>query len=321
MKDSLLVTIILTCFNDKKNIDRAIQSIKKQTYPNIELIVVDDGSIDGSLEYIQKNYSKEPNLKILSKPNGGLGSSRAHGAQNASGDFISFLDADDEYHPKKVDFQVHDLKTIKWAILFSGATTIQGDYKQDRHTSGVTRDFTEAYCLGKDLPSANASMMLRSKDYYSWGGFSAEMRRNCEEDFLLRVLAHGGRLLIKEEPLYIVHGSVDSNRYIYQDRLPYFKKNIRTAENLIKTSQPEHKVNIVNYSRTFTKNLVINSLKWPFSYKKRLASEILNSPKEIFGISRLKYSLLAIIPVKIPASVWVLIAQIKRQRSKNYRNH
>jgi glycosyltransferase involved in cell wall biosynthesis len=91
------VSVVVTSYNYKKFIIEAIESVLNQSRSVDELIVVDDGSNDGSLEEIRNNFGSHPLIKIFSKPNGGQLSAFNVGFLEAKGDIIFFLDSDDSY--------------------------------------------------------------------------------------------------------------------------------------------------------------------------------------------------------------------------------
>ena len=88
-------SIIITTFNSANYISKAINSITKQNYSNYEVILVDDCSTDGTLNFIEKNYKKKIKIFSTDKNFGGPAKSRNIGIQNSTGEWISFLDADD----------------------------------------------------------------------------------------------------------------------------------------------------------------------------------------------------------------------------------
>src|SRR5690606_3615953 len=94
--DLPLVSIVIPNYNYGRFIAEAIESVLNQTYPNIELIVVDDGSSDDSLEAIRQ-YEKK--LILISQKNSGVVVARNNGAAKSRGEYISFLDADDVIEP------------------------------------------------------------------------------------------------------------------------------------------------------------------------------------------------------------------------------
>lgn len=108
MKLNKTVSIIIPAYNSERFLSKCIESVIGQTYKNIELVIVDDGSIDSTLkiaEYYASNYSY---IKVVSKPNGGLSSARLYGLNCSSGNYLVFLDSDDyiekDFVKKLIDY-------------------------------------------------------------------------------------------------------------------------------------------------------------------------------------------------------------------------
>ncbi len=89
------VSIIVPVYNSEKTIYKCLDSIINQNYSNIEVILVDDGSIDKSLEICNEYSSKDSRIKVYHKENGGVSSARNYGLEKSTGDYISFVDSDD----------------------------------------------------------------------------------------------------------------------------------------------------------------------------------------------------------------------------------
>jgi glycosyltransferase involved in cell wall biosynthesis len=98
-----LVSVIITTYNREKYLETAIESVVNQTYGNIEIVVVDDGS---NFNYAASICDKFENCTYHHKPNGGISSARNYGIQAAKGEFIAFLDDDDCWAPTKLEIQV-----------------------------------------------------------------------------------------------------------------------------------------------------------------------------------------------------------------------
>lgn len=113
MNSNPLVTVIIPTYNRASTICRAIESVLKQTYSNIELIIVDDGSTDET-KLLLKQYKQNENLKIIETTNLGVSCARNLGVARAKGDYISFLDSDDEWLPGKLSSQIPLLKDYEW---------------------------------------------------------------------------------------------------------------------------------------------------------------------------------------------------------------
>ena len=103
-----LVSIIIPVFNSEKYIGATIASAVEQTWPNKEIIVVDDGSTDKSLEIAEK--LKDSFIKVFSQENKGASVARNKGLKEAKGEYIQFLDADDLLSPDKIEGQLNALK-------------------------------------------------------------------------------------------------------------------------------------------------------------------------------------------------------------------
>lgn len=106
MQKSLKVSIIVPCYNYGHLIAETIDSIKTQTYENIEVLIIDDGSTDDSKSIILKNIEHDSRFKYIYQENAGISAARNRGLQNCTGDFIQFLDADDLICSDKLSYQI-----------------------------------------------------------------------------------------------------------------------------------------------------------------------------------------------------------------------
>ena len=109
MEQMPLVSIIVPVYNVEKYLERCIKSVLSQTYPNIELILVDDGSKDSSPQ-ICDSYADRENITVIHKENGGLSSARNAGIKRATGEYIFFLDSDDFIHDECIQ-TLYDIMT------------------------------------------------------------------------------------------------------------------------------------------------------------------------------------------------------------------
>ena len=90
-----MVTVIVPIYNQKRFLNRCIDSIIEQNYKDIEILLVDDGSTDGSDEICEQYKVRDSRVKVIHKPNGGLSSARNIALEDAEGDYITFVDSDD----------------------------------------------------------------------------------------------------------------------------------------------------------------------------------------------------------------------------------
>lgn len=104
-----LVSVIVPVYNNEKFVEECLDSISKQTYKNIEIICINDGSTDGSLKVLERYKEKEPRLKIYTTKNKGQGFARNFGLQKSQGDFVCFIDSDDYISNNMIEIQTNML--------------------------------------------------------------------------------------------------------------------------------------------------------------------------------------------------------------------
>ncbi len=111
LEEQDLVSVVIPFYNEENYFDDCINSVLNQTYQNIEIIIVDDGSDKKFYEKLRLLNQRYPNkINLFHKQNGGVGSARNLGIQKATGKYISFLDADDYWLPNKIENQINLIK-------------------------------------------------------------------------------------------------------------------------------------------------------------------------------------------------------------------
>lgn len=93
--DRPLISVIVPIYNAEKTLERCIKSIIRQSYSNIEVILVDDGSTDNSLDLCKKYMEEDERIKVIHQRNQGVGAARNRGLSNTSGEYVTFVDSDD----------------------------------------------------------------------------------------------------------------------------------------------------------------------------------------------------------------------------------
>lgn len=115
-----LVSIITPMFNSETFISETLNSVINQTYQNWELLLIDDGSTDTTIEIVNQFLSKFHNIKLLqNKANLGAAISRNKGIEASLGNYIAFLDADDLWKPEKLEIQIEFMQTENSYVCFS----------------------------------------------------------------------------------------------------------------------------------------------------------------------------------------------------------
>ena len=109
IKSNPLISIIMPVYNGENYIKRALDSLINQTYKNIEIICIDDGSEDSSLKIIKDISKNDSRIKVFNHKNSGPGKTRNVGILNASGEYIMFCDADDYYEPNMCELMLNSM--------------------------------------------------------------------------------------------------------------------------------------------------------------------------------------------------------------------
>ncbi len=137
-----LVSIIIPCYNAERWLAETLESALAQTWPDKEIIVINDGSHDGSLALARRFEPR--GVRVIDQPNGGAAAARNHGLREARGDFIQFLDADDLISPDKIAAQIELLRQRPAGLV---ATCTWGRFQTDPSAArfvdqAVFRDFS-----------------------------------------------------------------------------------------------------------------------------------------------------------------------------------
>jgi glycosyltransferase involved in cell wall biosynthesis len=170
-----LVTIVLPVYNGAAFVGEAIESVLAQTYEPIELIVVDDGSTDGSAD-VARRYD---GIRLIQQENRGAGPARNTGIAAATGEFIGFVDADDLATRTKVEVQVGYL------LEHPETDAVLGRQQWINPPEGLARD--ERFGDLDGIPIG--SMVVRRHVFDVLGGHDDE--RGGDLDFLVRMREHG----------------------------------------------------------------------------------------------------------------------------------
>jgi glycosyltransferase involved in cell wall biosynthesis len=211
-----LVSIIIITYNDRKYIGNAIDSALGQTYPNCEIIVVDDGSTDNTSQFIAEKFNDR--VKYFWKENGGQGSARSLGLKKASGEYIQHLDSDDLLLPDKIKNQVHYLKTHpNIAFVYGRSLCFFDEDLSSTWEHPCNLMACSGNLLNKILEYGNFVNVGQPLTRSSWvakvGGFDLTIRDADDYDFMLRLAYSGAIGHFLDESVYLYrHHRVSTNK-------------------------------------------------------------------------------------------------------------
>jgi glycosyltransferase involved in cell wall biosynthesis len=193
-----LTSVVIPAYNAEIFLERTLRSALGQTYSNIEVIVVNDGSTDKTRGIAEAVASANDRIRIISVPNGGVAKARNIGIAEANGEYVAFLDADDLWHPTKIERQVAAMSSdgdYEPAAVYAFSRSIDTN---DRVMGSGVRVVLGGYSFARHLyarPVGNGSSILVSrKAALAVGGFdptwAARGIGGCEDlDFELRIAA------------------------------------------------------------------------------------------------------------------------------------
>jgi glycosyltransferase involved in cell wall biosynthesis len=180
MGNKPLVSVIVIFLNGARFLSEAVASVFAQTYDRWELLLVDDGSIDGSTVISQRYAERHPNrVRYLSHSghqNRGMSASRNLGLSHAKGDFIAFLDADDVWLPKKLERQVAIMHAQPKAAMIYGPSQYWYSWTSD--TADLLRDHTPPLGVEPEQLITPPTLLKLS--------LQSMARTPCPSDFLVR---------------------------------------------------------------------------------------------------------------------------------------
>ena len=128
----MLISVVVAVYNVEKYIGWCLESIVNQTYKNLQIICVNDGSKDSSLQILEEYAKKDPRIEIVSQPNGGLSAARNAGMKVAKGEFITFVDGDDELKKNAIERVVAHIDDEIDAVWFEPEIIYQANAEMRR---------------------------------------------------------------------------------------------------------------------------------------------------------------------------------------------
>lgn len=163
------VSIIIPCYNVEKYIDKCLNSVKEQSYDDYEVILIDDGSTDNTLEKCVEWKNKDERIILISKKNEGLGETRNLGISTANSNYITFLDADDwlsenylSEMTKGTEGEKNDLVICDFNIVYKNINTNSNNISVVRLPEGKIDKLSEKYILSKARTQACGKLYKKS---------------------------------------------------------------------------------------------------------------------------------------------------------------
>jgi glycosyltransferase involved in cell wall biosynthesis len=210
-EDQPAVSVVIPAYNAEETIRRALESVAAQTYDNIvETIIVDDGSRDETTCIIRDEY---PRVRLFEQPNQGAAVARNLGVGEACGEYIAFLDADDEWMPEKVAHHIDLHRQFPGVVLSVSGSRKDGE-PPAAEKSGLTqirhlrfRDVVNLADIGFNYGCT--AWFMRRDAFMEVDGFRPEFVRGQDSELLWRVTAAGYGVAFIDRELFVSYPSWD----------------------------------------------------------------------------------------------------------------
>lgn len=234
MKREPLVSAVIPAFNAELWVSEAVRSVLDQTYRPLEVIVVDDGSADGTGDVVRAFGGA---VRYIRQANGGVSRARNHGAAEARGEFIAFLDADDSWLPRKLEVQVGRIVDLPRAVAsFMSSVSVKAGTKIEvPNLCRPEADLVAGLLLHSCVVGNASSVMIRREVFTRTGGFDPALSQCADWDMWIR-LAELGPVDVVSEPLVRVRSherNMSSNVALLEaDTLRLLEKFFAASEHL-----------------------------------------------------------------------------------------
>lgn len=219
-----LISIIIPAYNVEKYISKCIESINEQLFDNYEVIIVDDGSSDNTLEVARKKITDK--FQILTQENMGAGLARNSGINLAKGKYITFMDADDFLYDKHclekiaeiVNQEKCDVVTYKMVRYFqnSGKFLVEDDITPENKVYSNICNYLETTIKNSRLSVSPCDKIIKTEIIKKNNIYFKKMAMLEDIDWSLELYKHVNSIMIYNEPIYVYRkGRTDSTTYSY----------------------------------------------------------------------------------------------------------
>lgn len=202
-----LVSVIIAAYNSENTIVQTIFSVLEQTFKDLEIIVIDDGSKDNTVERVRE--IKDRRIKLFPYENGGVAKARNRGITHATGEYITFLDHDDLWTPDKIEAQVSALQNSPDAgVAYSWTINMYSEEKPVRFTKLSPFYFegdVYSQLLVYNFVASGSNILARAEVVESVGGFDGAPLSNEDWDFYIRLASKWSFVVVPQYQIIYRH--------------------------------------------------------------------------------------------------------------------
>jgi glycosyltransferase involved in cell wall biosynthesis len=185
-----IVTVVTPAYNVAKYIGETVDSVLGQTFHDFEYLVVDDGSVDNSIDIVRAHVRDDPRFRLIQGEHRGLSATRNAGIREAAGEYIAFLDGDDRWHPKFLERQVRLIRSLppdvgvvfcRSRLMLENGTLVFLQWQR-----AGRYDFDD-FLVNSNPARNGSSLLIRKSCFTDVGGFDEKLRYVEDLDMWLRI--------------------------------------------------------------------------------------------------------------------------------------
>jgi len=300
-------SIVVPIYNGEKTINRCIDSLLNQTYKNIEIILVNDGSKDKSLDIMNKYKKKNDNVIVIDKENGGVGSARNTGLDNATGDYVTFVDADDALEKDAISY-IDKIITKDEDMVYSGLKRLS------ENDAKILYELKPKNCVWSEFKYTSTQFKIYKRTYLNknkirYSGFKI----NEDTFFVLSSASKSNNILIDSATKYLnyvnsnsVTANLSTKKYDVLELLKEINKNVDFSKYPIKYVR-------FFYIKTIVQNIIMQLKARRYKELVNLYNENKKWYKSLFGSLRLYWQKDETFGVNFIVNIFILLSKINCQ--------
>ena len=245
------ISVIVPAYNAEQTVLETILSLQWQTFSDFELIVINDGSTDRTLD--QLNTIRDVRLKVFSYENAGVSIARNRGFQHATGDFITFIDADDLWTPDKLELQLAALERCPQAGVAYSKTYFMDEPGKTFHVNNVPLPEGDVYAklLTKNfLLSPGSNPLIRRQAIESVNGFDSNFTHGEDWDLYLRLASQWKFVAVQQPQVFYRQSSRSASSQVEvmeRNSLKVIEKAFQAAPLTLKPLKKQSLANLYQF--------------------------------------------------------------------------
>lgn len=264
---NFLISIIVPIYNVDRYLEKCIESLKNQTYKNLEIILINDGSTDNSEQICRKEEKQDNRIVFINKKNGGAASAKNEGLKIAKGDYITFVDSDDFIEADMIEYMVNTIKKYNSDIVQCSFTNLYKDTEKFTYDKIVEQKISSKDFLELFLTKWDSSLFWNKlfKREVIENVFFKEGRCIDDEFFTYKCVINSENIVTSNKIVYNyrmrksgVMKSESSQKQILKDRVDYLYERYEIVRKIYKDLDKDFLEHLLTYYLIISKDYYVD---------------------------------------------------------------